>query len=244
MIKRYLTNLYSNTMQRAYGLARREIAEAHRPGSKILDCGAARGEQFGYLQQHKPITKDEYFGVEWEPGLAAEARSKGLNVIQGDLNRRLPFDDETFDCVYGLSVLEHLLMPCSWLSECKRVLKPGGRLVLLTPNIATYFTAFNILAGKMPSSGPHPDSNALNATQTYNLHNLEELAEGDTPAHRHLVVFSYKALRNFIRILGLDAKMTAFGYYPFPKAMQPMMERLDPYHCHQMVVVATKPISP
>jgi hypothetical protein len=31
-----------------------------------------------------------------------------------------------------------------------------------------------------------------------------------------------------------------FGVYPFPNVMQPLLERLDPYHAHQMVFVAEK----
>jgi len=31
-----------------------------------------------------------------------------------------------------------------------------------------------------------------------------------------------------------------FGLYPFPGFMQPMLERIDPYHCHQMVFIARK----
>ncbi len=102
------------------------------------------------------------------------------------------------DLIDALSVLEHLLNPCRFLKECHRVLECHGRLILLTPNISTYFTAALILAGKMPSSGPHPDSNRLLETQMPLARAADEGEPDivpDTPVHRHLVVFSYRALR-------------------------------------------------
>jgi hypothetical protein len=37
-----------------------------------------------------------------------------------------------------------------------------------------------------------------------------------------------------------DVKGFGFGLYPFPNSMQLVLERIDPYHCHQMVMVARK----
>jgi len=73
----------------------------------------------------------------------------------------LPYDNNSFQCVFGLSVLEHLLNPCKFLKEAHRVLDDDGTLVILTPNISTFFTAALILMGKVPLSGPHPGSDQL-----------------------------------------------------------------------------------
>lgn len=233
----YLSNLYLATMQDAYAFARKEIVAT---GGRTLDCGAGDGHELANLEAVG--FNGEWEGVEWDADTVAKATSRGLKVAQGDLNERIPFDDDTFDCVYGLSVLEHILKPCSYILEAKRVLKPGGKLVLLTPNIATYFTALNILRGRMPSSGPHPDSNALAAMNEFGMSPYADAAnEGDTPTHRHLVVFSYSALGNYLRIAGFrSVEGSAFGYYPFPRFMQPAMQKLDPWHCHQMVYTAIK----
>ena len=96
----------------------------------------------------------------------------------------------------------------------------------------------------MPTSGPHPDSKAL-AQKSFNVlakASSEEIdVEDDTPIHRHIVVFSYSVLRSFLKIVGFrDIKGCGFGYYPFPKVTQPIFERIDPWHCHQMVFVARK----
>lgn len=141
---------------------------------------------FHTLGKHAPLTADRYFGIEWNSDAVEEGRGRGLQIAQGDLNKGIGHPDNMFGCVFGLSLLEHLLNDCRFMRECQRVLQPGGKLVLLTPNISTYFTAALILAGKMPSSGPHPDSDALLQQEEIFRVSSEHLkmdAERDTPVH-------------------------------------------------------------
>jgi SAM-dependent methyltransferase len=167
-----------------------------------------------------------------------------LAVRQGDLNQPLPYATGSFQCVIGLSVLEHLLKPCAFLREAHRVLAPGGTLIILTPNISTYFTAALILAVRMPSSGPAPDSLELvKGEELFQVSQLDfaEDPATDTPQHRHLIVFSFLVLRRYLRMLGFRSiRGHGFGLYPFPNVMQPLLEKLDPYHCHQMLFLAVK----
>jgi SAM-dependent methyltransferase len=177
-------------MTEAYGLAFARIAQALRTGGQVLDCGASAGGSYDRLKEMIDLEPGRYAGIEWSKPLVEQSVSKGLKVIQGDLNRPLPFDDGQFRCVFGLSVLEHLLNGCAFMRECHRVLEERGTLVLLTPNISTFFTIALLLVGKMPSSGPHPDSNALVVgEEVFKVSdpNLLPDAESDTPVHRHLV---------------------------------------------------------
>jgi len=244
MLKSYFTSLYQRTMTKAYGLASDEIKLSLADGGNCLDCGAGDGHWYEKLSQEIGLERENYTGIEWEESLATKAKSKNIRVGQGDLNKKLEFDDNQFSCVFALSVLEHLLRPCQFLRESYRILKPGGRIILLTPNISTYFTAALILAGKMPSSGPHPDSDLLMKSEEVFKVSSEKLqweAEAETPVHRHLIVFSYLVLRRYLQALGFNnVRGYGFGLYPFPIFMQPMLEKLDPYHCHQMVFFGGK----
>ncbi len=165
MLKRYFKALYQRTMEKAYDLAYREIISAFDKGGIYLDCGANIGWVYEKRYKEIPLTKEQYFGIEWNEKCVTIDREKGLNIQQGDLNRTLPYEDDKFTCVYALSVLEHLLNGCQFMKEYHRVLRADVKLVLLTPNISTYFTVILILAGKMPSSGPHPDSDLLMKTE-------------------------------------------------------------------------------
>jgi len=60
-------------------------------------------------------------------------------VTKCDFQReKIPFKNNTFDEVYGRSVLEHLRNPGKFLEECKRVLRNGGKLIIITDNAAYY----------------------------------------------------------------------------------------------------------
>jgi SAM-dependent methyltransferase len=242
LVRRYLADIYSKAMGDAYECAFNEILATRRAEWRMLDCGAGSGRIFDALNCCQPISVAEYFGLEWSAAEAENGRRRGLEISSADLNKPLPFGDDAFDCVVALSVLEHLSNGCAYLQETKRILKPGGQLILLTPNIATYFTAAQILFGRMPTTGPHPDSNQLMKESSLNLKEMRVDAEGDTPTHRHLVVFSFTALRRYLALIGFDAiKGRGFGLYPAPKFAQSFFQSIDPYHCHQMVFSARKP---
>jgi len=230
-------------MYQAYKLADDQIVLALKNGGTCLECGAQRGQKFDFLHRQAGLSSSAYFGIEWNPEAVAAAHRKGLNVDEGDLNRNMNFSDDSFRCIFGLSVLEHLLNPCNFLREAYRCLEPNGTLVLLTPNISTYFAMVQLLLGKMPSSGPHPDSESLIKREIiFQVGNtVEPDIEGDFPSHRHLIVFSYRVLTTYLEMLGFrDINRRGFGLYPFPNFSQRILERIDPYHCHQMVFVAKK----
>lgn len=64
------------------------------------------------------------------------ARERGFDArVIGDA-ARLPFDDDSFDVVSCIEVLEHLFEPQRAATEILRVLKPGGVLIATVPNIA------------------------------------------------------------------------------------------------------------
>jgi SAM-dependent methyltransferase len=57
-------------------------------------------------------------------------------AIAGD--GTIPVDDGTFDAVLSTQVLEHVADPAIYLEECRRVLRPGGRLLLSTHGLMVY----------------------------------------------------------------------------------------------------------
>jgi predicted SAM-dependent methyltransferase len=231
-------------MDESYKFAFEEIANSLIGGGRCLDCGAGEGYSYDRINTLIDFNKSSYHGIEWKHADVQQAQNRHLDVIQSDLNKRLPFGDGQFRCVFGLSVLEHLLNGCEFMRECHRVLEKAGTIILLTPNISTYFTITLLFIGKMPSSGPHPDSNALlTEEEIFKVSSEKSIydTESEMPAHRHLVVFSYRVLKKYLSMVGFSkVQGYGFGLYPFPNILQPMLEKMDPWHCHQMVFIAKK----
>ncbi|MFM9903386.1 MAG: class I SAM-dependent methyltransferase [Pyrinomonadaceae bacterium] len=62
-------------------------------------------------------------------------RLDGVEIRSGNLDARLPYDDETFDCVVCVEGLEHIENPSNAISEFSRLMRADGRLVVSVPNI-------------------------------------------------------------------------------------------------------------
>ena len=75
--------------------------------------------------------------------------AQGLPVV-GGRGENMPFAAESFDLVVCVWVLEHLRSPETVLREVRRVLRPGGHLVFLTPNLRNPLLAFNRLGRALP----------------------------------------------------------------------------------------------
>jgi len=231
-------------MNSAYQKAKVLLLEDFTPETLYLDCGAGGGGQFERLAaETDQLAPLNYFGIEWNHAEAVKAKKNWLQVVRADLNRPLLFEDEIFGCVFGLSVLEHLVNGCQFMKEAYRVLKPGGRMVLITPNLSAWFNIILLVFINMPSSGPHPDSAALvrkNTAVRFRDTGTSHV-EDAIPIDRHLVVFTYKTLRYYLHSLGFK-RVTAYNYglYPLPRFIQPFFERIDPWHCHQMLVDCQK----
>ena len=109
-------------------------------GAVVLDAGCGSGRIFRY----ELATGCRVVGVD----IGDELRDNP-NVgdrLRGDLER-LPFAAASFDAVLASHVMEHLPRPERALSEVTRVLKPGGRFLLLTPNRFHYVP---LVAGLLP----------------------------------------------------------------------------------------------
>jgi SAM-dependent methyltransferase len=105
-----------------------------KPGMKVLDagCGAARG-----CSRESPWKEMFIVGIDKNPAVYANPFCNQKLVC--DISK-LPFSDASFDLIHCRWVIEHLEDPLIAFREFARVLKPGGRLLALTPNIFHYAT--------------------------------------------------------------------------------------------------------
>jgi SAM-dependent methyltransferase len=100
----------------------------HLPGS-TLDIGCGIGD----FLRFKPGS----VGADVDPAIVEFCRSQNLDV-HPIANGRLPFADASFDSVSLDNVLEHIQEPAQPLGEIRRVLRPGGALVVGVPGALGY----------------------------------------------------------------------------------------------------------
>ena len=111
------------------------MAAAMVAGKAVLDAGVGEGYGAAMLAE----TAASAVGVDIEPDVIdhAAAAYPTVRFQTADLVA-LPFPDASFDAVVSFQVIEHLQRPREFVSECARVLRPGGLLLLSTPNRLTF----------------------------------------------------------------------------------------------------------
>ena len=110
------------------------VQQTLKPCSHLLDAGCGCGKFFRL--EHAKRLGSLIVGVD----IAADIQQNAdLDLgVRGDLEN-LPFTDSSFDVVVCRVVIEHLRQPSLALAEFYRVLAPGGRLFIFTPNLLHYF---------------------------------------------------------------------------------------------------------
>jgi len=125
-------------------LAKR-LADLHEisVGAKLLEVGAGRPD---FLNGFRLAGMDVY-GCDISKTSESACKKEKIPFKYVNLeNGKLPYKSEIFDVVYSKSVIEHMLDPIAFVTESFRVLKPGGLLLILTPdweaNYKTFFDDF------------------------------------------------------------------------------------------------------
>lgn len=101
---------------------------ARRDG-RLLDVGCGSGQA---LQRMADLGW-QIRGVDFDPKAVQIAQKKGLEVRLGGLEAQA-YPSDFFDAITMSHLIEHVHDPLSLLSECRRILKPGGHVVIVTPN--------------------------------------------------------------------------------------------------------------
>ncbi|MCX5888272.1 MAG: class I SAM-dependent methyltransferase, partial [Deltaproteobacteria bacterium] len=121
---------HRNDLDEAYLRVQRLLPRL-RPETRLLEVGSGSG---AFLYAVRPYVR-EVMGV--EPDAASRSWLKqtlGLNMLE-----KIPqagSGQEAFDLVVSFHVLEHILDPVEVLGKLKKMLKPGGELIVEVPNVA------------------------------------------------------------------------------------------------------------
>ncbi|NPV01305.1 MAG: class I SAM-dependent methyltransferase [Brevinematales bacterium] len=143
---------------------------------KIIDLGCGPGHLCKSIHEKGfPV-----IGVDISENSLKLVREKGIPTIKADLQEKLPFKDDELDILVASEVVEHIFDTETFMSELKRVMKPGGSIIITTPNVASLARRFLLFFGKNP----------------YLDYKLSGTAG-------HVRYFTFKNMRDFARQFGL-----------------------------------------
>lgn len=157
---------------------------------RVLEIGAGAGKVLFSLKNYY----DEYIATELsservknlEKFFDAEAKIK---IIQNDIEEQnLPYPEEYFDVIIMISVIEHLIEPISTVKYCYSLLKPGGNILIHTPNIAKWTRRLKLFFGFFPSTG--------SLDEGFLTHDGESV---DLCDDAHLHYFTFRSLKKLLK---------------------------------------------
>ncbi len=110
-----------------------DVLVPYREGGSILDVGCGNGQHTGWMVNQGW----DVYGVDLSPLACKQAQKAGLNTFCGEL-AGASYPSDYFDVVVVNHVLEHVCDPAGLLRECRRVLKPGGLIIVDVPNFGCF----------------------------------------------------------------------------------------------------------
>ncbi len=115
--------------------------------ARVLDLGCGDGAAASLAARRNP--GHHLIGLDWSAGALGRARRLGLTVVRSGTDP-LPVASASVDVVIMSELIEHLVDTDAALEEVFRVLKPGGSLLLSTPNLAAWYNRGLVALGVQP----------------------------------------------------------------------------------------------
>ncbi|MFI0819731.1 class I SAM-dependent methyltransferase [Streptomyces sp. NPDC021098] len=185
-----------------------DAAEGYDHAATVLDIGCGDGTAAAtalpFLRGHRLI------GVDWSQDALRRAAHRLPAVVRGELDHGgLPFADGSADACVFSEVVEHLVDPDTALDELRRVLRPGGHLLLSTPNLAAWYNRGLLLAGVQP------------VFSEVSLRGIHGRPGRDVVGHLRL--YTARALRGFLTASGFEVvRLVGAPFHGVPRGFRPL----------------------
>jgi SAM-dependent methyltransferase len=119
------------------------------PRGALLDAGAGEGA-------FSLWAREQGFHVTAMDSAPEFFQASDVVCQGGNLDEPWPFDSRSFDVVVAIEVIEHVENHYHFLRECCRVVRPGGRIVISTPNCHSLESRWNYMLTGFEDSAPRP----------------------------------------------------------------------------------------
>ena len=210
------------------------------PHTRLLDVGCDDGAWTAELAARAAIPPDQVSGIEIVDARRALAEARGFDVRPGDLDEDWPFEDAVFDVVHANQVIEHVHRLDHFVTEVRRVLRPGGRAIICTENLASWHNIGALIVGWMPVSLANVQREAdpwATRSRSTRAQQPARGRRGSTPG-----VLSLSGLRSIFPMHGLEVTDSfGTGYHPLTGRVGRAAARADLRHAHFIGVVVRRP---
>ncbi len=173
---------------------------------KILDLGCGRGD---LLNAFNSLGFDIY---------GADIAKSNIDVYSKDIQYfdfntdTYKYQDNSFDVIYSKSVIEHISNIDHFMREQIRILKPGGLLIILTPN---WNSQMNIFYNDYTHIRPYTQKGLSNLLESYNLKEINTEVFYQYPIYWKLPIT--KIIPKILSILGPVRKVHRNKFYRFSR---------------------------
>jgi SAM-dependent methyltransferase len=213
----------------------------------LLDVGCGSGELT--LRWAKAARAEHIIGLEFVESEIEKAKRNGIDARKADLSMRWPVADAECDAVISSQNIEHMHRTMFYLAEMARVLKPGGRAIILTENLASWANIAALVCGFQPFSTAFVDGQSIGCPFSAfrdNVWDGDEVQEssdlGITGVLGHVRVMAFSGLSDAVEKTGLKVRTyRTSGYAPFWGTASRFASRVDPRHAHFLALEAVKP---
>ena len=169
---------------------------------RLLDIGCGRATLLNELARLHPGAA--LTGIDVRDEAAGP-----FTYVSHDLTTGLPFGDASFEVVTFGEVIEHLPDPDAMLGEIRRVLVPGGTLVITTPNLVSWANRVLVPLGIQPLMTE--TSTAANLGRRWKV-----LGQGNE-VQGHLKIFTHRSLAEILELTGFEVLQRAGSTTRFPQ---------------------------
>jgi SAM-dependent methyltransferase len=235
MLKKTISKISGQAGERATIRCRQAELELfeYNPNAEFLDCGCRDGEFT--LKKAAKIGTKKIRGIEILEKTAVIAQARGIKVYRRDLQKGLPFENETLDVVSASQIIEHLPDTDGFLREVNRVLKKGGYVIISTPNLASLDSILLLIGGWQPASANVSEETCAGVFSLIGA----KICIDDGPRHQRL--FTLKALRELMQYHGFTiVREHGSGFYPLPLPFDRICASINRHHATFIVIKAKK----
>jgi SAM-dependent methyltransferase len=174
----------------------------------IIDLGCGDGSALAIAAEHNPAHR--FAGIDWSGDALRQAQAAGLTVVRASVSGgSLPVADGAADVVIMSELIEHLVDPDGAVAEARRILRPGGSLLLSTPNLAAWYNRGLLAFGIQP------------IFSEVSLRGV--FGRPGRVVAGHLRLFTRRALTEFLAASGFRCvTVTGARYHDVPRPLAPL----------------------